>query len=132
MIPAGDGRPVAGGRDGISRTIVGDIFRDTFLGFVRAHLLYHAAKAPIYGVEMIRELREHGYGVSPGTLYPILHAMEGAGLLVSVKRIVAGKTRKYYAATPAGLAALRELQDKIRELTTELLERPPKGRRARR
>jgi hypothetical protein len=46
---------------------VSDIFRDAFLGFVRAHVLHHAAKDRIYGLEMIEELGEHGYRMSPGT-----------------------------------------------------------------
>ena len=30
----------------------------------------------IYGTEMIEELGRHGCELSPGTLYPILHAMQ--------------------------------------------------------
>lgn len=107
---------------------MGDIFRDTFLGFVRAHLLYHASKGRIFGVEMIDELREHGYDLSPGTLYPILHAMESAGLLKSEREVVEGKTRKYYKATAEGRKVLGKLQGKIWELSRELLEHRPKPR----
>lgn len=99
-----------------------DIFRDTFLGFIRVHVLFHAAKQPIYGAEMIEELREHGYKLSPGTLYPILHAMEEAKYVRSENLVVAGKTRKYYSATPTGRKVLAQLQEKIRELTNEVLE----------
>lgn len=105
--------------------IVTNIFRDTFLGFVRAHLLYHAAKDRFFGLEMIEELHEHGYELSAGTLYPILHAMEDAGYLYSEQEVVAGKARKYYRATPEGIRVLRELQEKIRELTHEILEPLP-------
>ena len=34
-------------------------------GFVRLHILYHAAREPIFGVEMMEELRRHGYDVAP-------------------------------------------------------------------
>lgn len=98
-----------------------DIFRDTFLGFVRVHVLHHASKGRIYGLEMIQELGEHGYDMSPGTLYPILHAMEKAGYLASEQEVVSSKVRKYYRATAAGARVLRELQEKIRELTDEVL-----------
>jgi DNA-binding PadR family transcriptional regulator len=101
---------------------MGDIFRDTFLGFVRVHVLHHAAKAPIFGLEMIEELGEHGYRMSPGTLYPILHAMESAGYLSASQKAVGGKVRKYYRATREGRKALAELRAKIRELTEEVLE----------
>jgi hypothetical protein len=32
---------------------------------------------------MIEELRRHGYRISPGTLYPMLHALERKGYLRS-------------------------------------------------
>ena len=102
-----------------------DIFREAFLGFIRVHLLHHAAQGRIFGVEMIHELGEHGYKLSPGTLYPILHAMEKAGYLRSEEEIAGGKLRKYYRATPSGRKALRELKKKIRELSDEIFESGP-------
>jgi hypothetical protein len=54
------------------------VLRDAFLGFMRIHVLHHAAKAPVYGLEMSGELKRHGYVVGPGTLYPMLHASGGA------------------------------------------------------
>jgi DNA-binding PadR family transcriptional regulator len=102
-----------------------DIFRETFLGFIRVHLLHHAARERIFGIEMIHELGEHGYKLSPGTLYPILHAMEEAGYLRSEEELVAGKVRKYYRATPAGRKVLRDLRKRIRELSEEILEADP-------
>jgi len=99
-----------------------DIFRDTFLGFVRVHVLHHAAKDRIYGLEMIEELHEHGYDLGPGTLYPILHGMEASGYLEAENAVVGGKRRKYYRATPAGKRVLKELRAKLRELTEEVLE----------
>lgn len=105
-----------------------DIFRETFLGFIRVHLLHHAAQERIYGTEMIEELRRHGYELSPGTLYPILHAMEGAGYLASEQEARGGKLRRYYRATPEGEAVLEELKARIRELTAEVLKPVPRGR----
>jgi DNA-binding PadR family transcriptional regulator len=110
-----------------------DLFRDTFLGFVRVHLLHHAAKGPIFGIEMIEELRRHGYALSPGTLYPILHALEAEGFLRSQTQVIDGKLRRYYRSTPAGRRALDRLKVKIRELVDEVLEddgpAAPAGRR---
>ena len=98
------------------------IIRDVFVAFVRVHLLHHAAKEPIFGLEMIEELRRHGYALSPGTLYPILHGLEGAGLVRSRAKVVNGKMRKYYSATAKGRSALTEAREKIRELVGEVLE----------
>lgn len=99
-----------------------DMFRDVLLAFVRVHLLHHAATEPIYGLEMIQELARHGYDLSPGTLYPILHGLEQAGYLVSVQRVVQGKIRKYYHITEDGQRALAEIRVKIRELVVEVLD----------
>ena len=96
--------------------------RDVFLAFVRVHILHHAARDPIFGLEMIEELGRHGYTLSPGTLYPILHGLEGSGLLSSSGKVVEGKTRKYYKATAKGRRALAEVKGKIGELVSEILE----------
>ncbi len=96
--------------------------RDFFLGFIRVHILHHAAEEPIYGMEMIEELGRHGYVLSPGTLYPILHSLEAAGYLVKDERNVEGKIRKYYTITGQGRDALAKARDRIRELVDEVLE----------
>ncbi len=56
-----------------------------FLGFIYIHILHHANEHPIYGSWMMDELRTHGYSMSAGTLYPLLHRMEDESLLVSEK-----------------------------------------------
>jgi PadR family transcriptional regulator PadR len=49
---------------------------------IRLHvLLHHAVNEPIIGVGMIEELGRHGYRISPGSLYPLLHSMEKKGYL---------------------------------------------------
>jgi len=98
-----------------------------FGGFVRMHILYHATKEPIFGVEMMEELARHGYDVGAGTLYPVLHQLEEVGYLTSKAEVVSGKTRKYYRATPEGTAALESTKAKLRELVKEVIDdKPPK------
>ncbi len=96
-----------------------------FGGFVRMHVLYHAVKEPIFGVEMMEELARHGYDVGAGTLYPMLHQLEEAGYLSVHAEVVAGKQRKYYRATPEGEAALEQAKTKLRELVSEVLHDMP-------
>ena len=96
--------------------------RDFFLGFIKIHILHHAAHAPVYGVAIIAELCRHGYDLSLGTLYPLLHSLESAGYLAREERIVGGKVRKYYTLTVARHRALVEARPKIRELVDEVLE----------
>jgi DNA-binding PadR family transcriptional regulator len=96
------------------------VLRKLFLGFMSIHILHHAAKEPIYGLWMIEELRHHGYELSPGTLYPILHGMEKDDLLTSSERNVDGKIRKYYRITPQGELVLAEARAKAYELFKEM------------
>ena len=101
------------------------ILRDVFLAFARVHVLHLASREPIFGVELMDELKRHGYDISPGTLYPLLHAFEESRVLVSSQEVVDGKVRKYYRITRAGRAVLAELQAKIPELVREVLEQNP-------
>jgi PadR family transcriptional regulator, regulatory protein PadR len=96
-----------------------------FGGFVRMHVLYHAVREPVFGVEMMEELARHGYDVGAGTLYPMLHQLEEAGYLTVQTEIVAGKQRKYYRATPEGRATLDAAKAKLRELVKEVLYDDP-------
>lgn len=97
------------------------ITRSVFLAFVRVHVLHHAAEGRIFGLDMIGELRRHGYSIGPGTLYPILHNLESAGCLRSKQEVVNGKQRKYYVATAEGRRVLASLRKKIGELVGEVL-----------
>ncbi len=97
------------------------MLKDFFLGFVKIHILYHASREPIYGVELIEELGRHGYRLSPGTLYPTLHRLEKEGYLSVRKRVVEGKVRKYYTVTEQGMVILNEARKKIAELVDEVL-----------
>ena len=98
------------------------IDRKFFLGFVRIHILYHAGAERVYGVWLMDELARHGYDLSPGTLYPILHEMEKDGYLMCEKELVEGKIRKYYSLTKNGKAMLRRSRDMALELVKELTE----------
>lgn len=98
------------------------IDREFFLGFIKIHILYHAAKEPIYGVDIAEELARHGYIVSPGTLYPTLHRLNKEGFLTCKAHVVAGRVRKYYQITSAGKRILKESRQKIRELVEEVME----------
>ena len=96
--------------------------RDTFPDLVRLHILHHAAEAPVYGLWIIEELARHGYRLSAGTLYPLLHRMETRGHLKSFEKREDGRVRRFYRATAHGRAALARAKDKVRELFGELFE----------
>ena len=96
--------------------------RDIFAGLIRLHVLHHASREPIYGLEMIQELSRHGYRLGPGTLYPLLHGMEEQGFLRSKTVSGGGSPRRVYSATAAGRKALAEGHEKVRELLREMDE----------
>ena len=99
-----------------------ELTREFFLGFIKLHILHHATQEPVCGVDLAAELGRHGYELSPGTLYPTLHALERAGYLAHQDRIVNRRRRKYYLATPAGRDALERGKAQARELTREILD----------
>jgi PadR family transcriptional regulator PadR len=96
--------------------------RDLYSGLIRLHVLHHAVKEPIFGLGMIEELARHGYRVSPGSLYPLLHGLEKKGYLRSRNQRNGKSLRKVYRATPLGRKALRAANNKVRELFRELIE----------
>jgi PadR family transcriptional regulator PadR len=86
-------------------------------GLIRLHILHHASKEEFYGQWMIHELASHGYTLSPGTLYPMLHALERRGYLKS-RQVRMGRTfRRLYYATALGREANKIAKIQVRELT---------------
>lgn len=104
--------------------------RDLLSGLIRLHILHHAANAPIFGLGIIEELGRHGYKLSAGTLYPILHSLEENGYLVSNTELVDGRQRRLYVITRAGNEMLALAKTKVRELFRELFEDELPSRRA--
>jgi PadR family transcriptional regulator PadR len=98
------------------------IMRKLFLGFIHIHILHHAKVEPFYGLWMIEELKEHGYEISAGTLYPILHNLEKNGVLKVQDKNVEGKIRKYYSITSTGEEVLKEAREMAYELFKEIKE----------
>ena len=96
--------------------------RDLYGGLIRLHLLYHAGDGPIYGFSMIEELARHGYRLSPGTLYPILHGLEKKGYLRSTERRLGRMARRMYRITPSGRRALEDAKGKVQELFGEMFD----------
>lgn len=96
--------------------------RDLYSGLIRLHVLHHAVEEPIFGLGMIEELARHGYRISPGSLYPILHSLEKKGYLRAKETRNGRSLRKVYRATAAGRKALKAAKKKVSELFRELME----------
>jgi DNA-binding PadR family transcriptional regulator len=91
-------------------------------GAMIAHIMYHAKKAPFYGVWLKEELAHHGYKISDGTLYPWLNRIANSGYLTVEEKIIEGKIRKYYSITKAGEDHLNEIKKYLKELYNEVME----------
>jgi len=96
--------------------------KDLFAGMIRLHVLHHACKRPVYGLGMIEELRRHGYEISAGTLYPMLHRLEAKQYLSSHTERSGSTSARFYVITPLGRRALGAARAKVKELFGELFE----------
>jgi PadR family transcriptional regulator len=104
-------------------------YEDLLSGLIELHVLYHAAQEEIFGLGMIEELQRHGYRISPGTLYPLLHRLTHRRYL-SVREVRQGRTRRrLYRATQKGRKALAAVHEHVRELFGELEEGSSSNRR---
>ena len=76
--------------------------------------MHHANEGPVVGNWLLEELREHGYRVSPGTLYPLLGRMVRIGWL-------AQRRDRRYRITTGGRRALAEVRKRLQELLCEVI-----------
>jgi PadR family transcriptional regulator, regulatory protein PadR len=96
--------------------------RDLYSGMIRLHILHHAEHEAIFGAGMAEELARHGYKISPGTLYPILHGLEKRGYLESEEKRSGKTARRVYKITSLGRRVLKTARLRVRELFGELIE----------
>jgi PadR family transcriptional regulator, regulatory protein PadR len=96
--------------------------KELYAGLIRLHILHHAVEEPIFGLGIMEELAHHGYDISAGTLYPMLHGMEKKGYLQSHVPEGGRRERRMYTITESGRAALADARRKVKELYGELIE----------
>jgi PadR family transcriptional regulator PadR len=92
-------------------------------GFVQPHILFHLAKHPAHGYELMEALDKTGDLASsdPGNLYRILHNLEDQGLVVSNwDTSGAGPARKVYELTEDGRSNLANWVKSLRETREKL------------
>jgi len=75
-------------------------------GTANSLLLCLLSQQPMYGYQIIKELERRSAGYfrfKEGTLYPALHRLEKAGLVMGRWRLLpSGRQRKYYHITDKG------------------------------
>ncbi len=94
--------------------------KSLYVGLIRLHILHHAAEEPIYGTWIAEELARHGYKLSAGTLYPILHGLESKAYLRSHLKRDGKSGRRMYTITPLGRKALKSARRRVQELFGEM------------
>ena len=65
----------------------------------------------MYGYEMtqrVKELTLDKIQLTEGALYPTLHALEEAGLVVTETEYIGKRVRKYYSLSPKGKSTMKE------------------------
>ena len=84
--------------------------RELIKGSIDSLLLCLIAQQPMYGYQIKKDLdrRSQGYfKFKEGTLYPALHRLENAGLIMGTWQMLSnGRPRRYYHITAKGLAKL--------------------------
>jgi DNA-binding PadR family transcriptional regulator len=90
--------------------------------FLALHILHHASEEPVTGSFLMKELEKHGYHISPGTIYPLLHELERKGLLKSRWEVRGGRRVRAYEITGIGRKTLDEGKERLKELCLEVLE----------
>ncbi len=99
-----------------------EVDREILLAFWKTHILHHASAGPIHGHWILGELREHGYELSPGTLYPLLKRMTQRGWLRVNRDPRAGlRGRKDYVLTAKGRKVLALVREQLEELYDEVI-----------
>lgn len=86
--------------------------RELVKGSIDSLLLCLIGQRPMYGYQIIKELDDKSRGYfryKEGTLYPALHRLEKAGLLLARwESTPGGRQRRYYSITKKGSNILAE------------------------
>jgi PadR family transcriptional regulator, regulatory protein PadR len=97
-----------------------DVLRQFQAGALRLRVLHQAADTPVHGAQLAEDLAARGHRVSPGTLYPLLHRMQEAGLLKSTTVVESGRRLRRYRATKRGKRLLASCLPVVTGLAADL------------
>ena len=104
------------------------LIREVLLSFWKIHILHHAGEEAVHGQWILTELRQHGYEISPGTLYPLLNRMQRLGWLKCTVDPEGGRrARKDYRLTSEGRRVLGLIREQIKQLHEEVVEEPKRN-----
>jgi DNA-binding PadR family transcriptional regulator len=110
-----------------------DIGGQLLKGHLEMLLLSVLEDGPLHGYAMVERLRRRSAGVfqlPEGTIYPALHRLESAGLLVSEWSRHDGRRRREYVLSDAGREALAARTDEwtaFSDAVNSVIGRPALG-----
>ena len=97
--------------------------RELMKGSIDSLLLCLICQQPMYGYQIIKELegRSEGYfKFKEGTLYPALHRLERAGLILGKWQMPNSRHRRYYHITNKGYQALLAKRNQWQDFFTAM------------
>ncbi|GLW93019.1 PadR family transcriptional regulator [Actinokineospora globicatena] len=97
-----------------------DVLREFANGALRLRVLRYASTDEVHGAWLTEELATRGHRVSPGTLYPLLHRLQEAGLLKSRTEVVDGRRVRRYRTTKRGKRVLTDCKAVLAQLAEDM------------
>jgi len=98
--------------------------RELMKGSTDSLLLSLIGQQPMYGYQILKELERRSQGYfkfKEGTLYPALHRVEKAGLIVGKWHMLpSGRQRRYYYLTDKGHRLLVEKMSQWQDFLTAM------------
>ena len=95
--------------------------KELLKGSTESLLLAVLEEGPLYGYQLAKEMEQRSSGYfrfKEGTLYPALHRLEKASLLVGKwETAPSGQQRRYYHVTNQGREALVHMMDEWRSFS---------------
>lgn len=93
---------------------------DFMTGVPELLILRLLADKEMYGYELVQAIQAatgQAISLGEGVVYPTLHSLEQQSCLTSRRKAVDGRTRVYYAVTPAGRKRLGALAGEWQRIT---------------
>jgi PadR family transcriptional regulator, regulatory protein PadR len=115
MTGKGKGRNQSGRQRMRTYKAVAEHHQDLFTNVIHLYVLRRASEDSIFGLQILEELSGLGFKLSPGTIYPLLEALERKRLVRS-REVSNGSIRRLYRSTAAGRKALSDAEDRVRRI----------------
>lgn len=112
--PLASARAAAGARGaGSQDPLLGELRK---AGLLRLLVLHFLVTGPSYGNQLMERVTSLSGGliaVNPNTMYPLLHALEGEGLIAGEWEHPERRSRRFYVLTQTGDAERRRLAEHL-------------------